>query len=128
MFKQFRRHNRANIKRQEDRKYYIGKKKVAVNRNKRTGQTFDSLKDLVTKCAEDESVLNQLTVKPATRPKRSTRYPFGMGDVVKFRGGIYVVKGFTGNYLGFVDTIDSKYNKNMKEAELVIKNQGIVCI
>ncbi len=127
LFKQFRRHNRANIKRQEDRKYYIGKKKVAVNRNKRTGQTFDSLKDLVTKCAEHETVLNLLTVKPATRPKRSTK-PFGMGDVVKFRGGIYVVKGFTGNYLGFVDTIDSKYNKNMKEAELVIKNQGIVCI
>ena len=140
LFKQFRRHNRANIKRQEDRKYYIGKKKVAVNRNKRTGQTFDSLKDLVTrgamltlrqhafrKCAEHETVLNLLTVKPATRPKRSTK-PFGMGDVVKFKGKIYVVKGFTGNYLGFVDAVDDKYNKNMKEAELVIKNQGIVCI
>jgi len=127
LFKQFRRHNRANIKRQEDRKYYIGKKKVAVNRNKRTGQTFDSLKDLVTKCAEHETVLNLLTVKPATRPKRSTK-PFGMGDVVKFRGGIHIVKGFTGNYLGFVDAADGKYNKNIKEAELVIKNQGIVCI
>ena len=127
LFKQFRRHNRANIKRQEDRKYYIGKKKVAVNRNKRIGQSFDSLKDLVTKCAEDETVLNRLTVKPATRPKRSSK-PFGMGDVVKFRRGIYIVKGFTGNYLGFVDTVDGKYDKNMKEAELIIKNQGIVCI
>jgi hypothetical protein len=46
-FKQFRRHNRANIKRQADRKYYLGKVKVAVNRHKRTSQTYDSLDDLV---------------------------------------------------------------------------------
>ena len=51
-----------------------------------------------------------------------------MGDVVKFRRRIYIVKGFTGDYLGFVDTVDGKYDKNMKEAELIIKNQGIVCI
>ena len=65
-FKQFRRHNRANIKRQEDRKYYIGKKKVAVNRGKRAGQVFDSLIDLVEK--EGDQILNQLTAKPAIRP------------------------------------------------------------
>ncbi len=122
-FKQFRRHNRANIKRQEDRKYYIGKKKVAVNRNKRAGQIFDSLKDLVKK--EGEQILNQLTVKPATRPKRSTK-PFGMGDVVKYKGKRYVVKGCMGNYLGFVG--QNKYNHLMNKSQLIIKNQGIVCI
>jgi hypothetical protein len=122
-FKQFRRHNKANIKRQEDRKYYIGKKKVAVNRNKRAGQTFDSLKDLVEK--EGEQILNQIIVKPATRPKRSQK-PFGMGDVVKFNNKFYTVKGFMGNYLGFVG--EEKYNKLMSKSELVMKNQGICCI
>ncbi len=122
-FKQFRRHNKANIKRQEDRKYYIGKKKVAVNRNKRAGQTFDSLKDLVEK--EGEQILNQIIVKPATRPKRSQK-PFGMGDVVKFNNKFYTVKGFMGNYLGFVG--EEKYNKLMSKSELIMKNQGICCI
>jgi len=122
-FKQFRRHNRANIKRQEDRKYYIEKKKVAVNRNKRAGQTFDSLKDLVAK--EGNSVLNKINAKPATRPKRSTK-PFGMGDVVSFNGERYVVKGFTGNYLGFIG--EEKYNKSMKKAHLLSKNQGTCCL
>ncbi len=122
-FKQFRRHNKANIKRQEDRKYYIGKKKVAVNRNKRAGQTFDSLKDLVEK--EGEQILNQIIVKPATRPKRAQK-PFGMGDVVKFNNKFYTVKGFMGNYLGFVS--DQKYNKLMSKSELIMKNQGICCI
>ncbi len=122
-FKQFRRHNKANIKRQEDRKYYIGKKKVAVNRNKRAGQTFDSLENLVEK--EGEQILNQLTVKPATRPKRAQK-PFGMGDVVKYQDKFYTVKGFTGNYLGFVN--EEKYNKLMSKSELIIKNQGICCI
>ena len=88
-FKQFRRHNRAVIQRQEDRKYYIGKKKVANNRGKRTGQKGDSLKELVTK--KGESILNKLTVKPATRPKRSSK-PFGMGDVISFKGQVFTVK------------------------------------
>lgn len=122
-FKQFRRHNRANIKRQEDRKYYIGKKKVAVNRGKRDSQVFDSLIDLVEK--EGEQILNQLTAKPATRPKRSQK-PFGMGNVVKFENKFFTVKGFKGNYLGFIG--EDKYNKPMGKSELIMKNQGICCI
>ncbi|MEA1968036.1 MAG: RNA-guided endonuclease IscB [Thermodesulfobacteriota bacterium] len=122
-FKQFRRHNRANIQRQEDRKYYIGKKKVAVNRNKRAGQTFDSLADLVEK--EGNSILNQLTVKPARRRKRSIK-PFGMGDIVEFEKKRFVVKGFMANYLGFAG--EEKYNKLIKKTHLLLKNQGICCL
>lgn len=122
-FKQFRRHNRANIKRQEDRKYYIGKKKVAVNRKKRTGQTADSLADLVEK--EELSILNKVTARPATRPKRSQK-PIEMGDIVLFEGKRFVVKGFMGNYLGFVG--EQKYNKSMKKSKLLLKNQGICCL
>lgn len=122
-FKQFRRHNRANIKRQEDRKYYIGKKKVAVNRNKRTGQTFESLADLVEK--EGRTILNKVTMKPATRPKRSQK-SIGMGDIILFEDKRFVVKGFTGNYLGLVG--EEKYNKSMKKAKLLLKNQGICCL
>ena len=122
-FKQFRRHNKANVQRQEDRKYYIGKKKVAVNRNKRAGQTFDSLSDLVEK--EGEQILNQVIAKPAKRYKRNIK-PFGMGDVVKFNNKYYTVKGIMGNYLGFIN--EDKYNKPMKKSELIMKNQGICCI
>ena len=122
-FKQFRRHNKANIKRQEDRKYYIGKSKVAVNRHRRAGQTFNSLTDLVE--MKGRSILNQLTAKSATRPKRSTK-PFGMGDVVRFENKTYTVKGFTGNYLGFIG--DDKYNKLMRKSEIIVKNQGICCV
>lgn len=123
IFKQFRRHNRSVIMRQEDRKYYIGKQKVAVNRNRRTGQIAESLKDLMGK--KGVSVLNKLTVKPAARPKRSMK-PFGMGDTVRYKGKNQVIRGFTGNYLGFVG--DKKYNKNMNKAESVLKNQGICCV
>ncbi|MBF0224597.1 MAG: hypothetical protein HQK76_03995, partial [Desulfobacterales bacterium] len=122
-FKQFRRQNRANIKRQEDRKYYIGKIKVAVNRNKRTSQKFDSLKDLIAK--QDCNILNLLTVRPAIRPKISQSL-FQMGDVVKYNNKIEIVKGFMGNYLGFI--WKDKYNHNVKNAKLLIKNQGIVCL
>jgi hypothetical protein len=122
-FKQFRRHNRSIIMRQEDRKYYIGRQKIAVNRNRRTGQTSDSLKDLIDR--EGESFLNKLTVRPAARPKRSIK-SFGMGDTVRYEGEIKTIRGFTGNYIGFIG--DKKYNKNMKKAELMLKNQGICCI
>ncbi|MEA1967619.1 MAG: hypothetical protein U9N77_05325, partial [Thermodesulfobacteriota bacterium] len=101
----------------------IGKKKVAVNRSKRTGQKFNSLADLVEK--EGKSILNQLTVKPASRPKRAVK-PFGMGDVVKFEEKRFVVKGIMVNYLGFVG--EEKYNKSMKKTHLLLKNQGICCL
>ena len=122
-FKQFRRHNKANIQRQEDRKYYLDGKKVAVNRNKRAGQTSDSLKDLVKK--KGEAILNKLTVKSATRPKRSIK-PFEMGDTVKYKSKHYTVKGFTGNYLGFVN--QEKYNNLMSKTSTLLKNQGICCV
>ena len=122
-FKQFRRHNKAIIQRQEDRKYYIGKKKVAVNKNKRTGQTFNSLRDLIEK--EGEQILNKITVKPAKRFRRSIKL-FGMGDIIKFKNKYYVTKGIMGKYIGVIN--EEKYNKPMKKSELIMKNQGIVCL
>lgn len=122
-FKQFRRHNRANIKRQEDRKYYIGKVKVAVNRHKRTAQFFDSLEDLVNK--EGVEILNKLTVNKAIRPKRTIKQ-IGMGDIVNYSSKHFIVKGSKGQYLGFIG--DDKYNKSIKKSKLVMKNTGMVCI
>lgn len=90
----------------------------------RNGQGKTAVLDAIT-VAVGPYILNQLTVKPATRPKRSTK-PFGMGDVVKYKGKRYVVKGYMGNYLGFVG--QNKYNHLMSKSQLIIKNQGIVCI
>jgi hypothetical protein len=122
-YKQFRRHNKANITRQEERRYYLDGKRVALNRNKRTGQLFDSLKDLVER--EGQSVLNKLTVKHAIRPKRSIK-PFGMGDVVKYQDKFFTVKGYTGSRLGFIG--EEKYNKPMSKSKRILQNQGICCI
>jgi len=121
-FKQFRRHNRANIQAQIERNYYLGKKKAAINRIKRTGQTFDSLKDLVQ--LKGFEILNKLTVKKGYRRKRTIK-PFGMGDVVSYLKQTYVVKGYTGTSLGFIG--ESKYNFPMKKTIPIIKNTGIVC-
>ena len=46
-----------------------------------------------------------------------------MGDIVKFENGFHMVKGFTGNYFGFIG--EDKYNKPMGKSELIMKNQGI---
>ena len=50
----------------------------------------------------------------------------GMGDVVRYENQYFTVKGYTGNYLGFVN--DKKYNKSMQKAQIVLKNQGICCL
>ncbi len=120
-FKQFRRHNKANIIRQEDRKYYLNKTKVANNRKKRTGQTLDSLKDYIKKGGKADN----LTVKPAIRPKKKKQI-FNMGDIVLYKGKRYVIKGGAGYYVGFVN--HKEYNKKIKNTVLLTRNQGICCL
>jgi hypothetical protein len=121
-YKQFRRHNRANIHAQIERNYYLDRKKVATNRNSRTGQVLDSLKDLVTK--QGIFILNKLTAKKGYRRYRSIKL-FNMGDIVLFGKKRQVVKGYTGTLLGFIN--QPKYSFPMKQTDLILKNQGIVC-
>ena len=122
IYKQFRRHNRSNISRNEDRKYYFNKNKIAINRNKRIGQSFDSLKDINSK------YIDKLTVKPAIKPWRKFK-GFEAGDVVKFddnKNKTYIVKGFMNNYLGLMG--EQKYNFPMKKCKILKRNEGLCCI
>lgn len=67
----FRRHDRAVVSRQEERKYYLGDKLVAKNRNKRMEQKGDSLKEFRT--AHPKDVANLKVVKGTAKYKNLKR-------------------------------------------------------
>ena len=52
---QYRRHDRANIKSQRERTYYLDRKIVAKNRKKRTDQKSDSLQEWYLKVKADKN-------------------------------------------------------------------------
>lgn len=120
-YKQFRRHNRANIEYQRERNYYLENKKVAVNRHKRVGQIVDSLEDLVIK--NGEYITNLISVKPAIRAKRKKKN-ISLGDTIKYKNNFYTVKGSTNNYLCILGNDDIK--PIMSKTNLVFKNTGMV--
>ena len=124
-YKQFRRHHRQIIHAMRDRNYKDGKKIVAKNRRKRTGQTEDSLLELIEN--KGKSIMACLRILPGKKVIRSMFKAFAKGDVVKYKGKHYVVKGYgeMGRRLGFVDCKDYVPTK---ECRLVTRNQGLVCI
>lgn len=124
-FKQFRRHHRQIIHAVRDRNYKLEKKIVAKNRSKRTGQLTDSLKELVEK--EGRQILCRLQILPGKKVKRSNFGAFRKGDVVRYKGRRYVVKGYgeMGRRLGFVG---QKQYVLAKDCQLITRNTGIVCL
>ncbi len=124
-FKQFRRHHRQITHAVRDRNYKEGKKIIAKNRRKRTGQLTDSLLELLE--SKDQQYLHSLRVLPGKKVTRSNFNEFSKGDVVRYKGKTYVVKGYgeMGRSLGFVN--EKKYVPT-KDCRLVIQNTGIVCL
>lgn len=124
-FMQFRRHHRQITHAVRDRNYKDGKKIVAKNRRKRTGQSSDSLAELLEN--KGRKYLHSLRVLPGKKVKRSAFNEFAKGDVVRYKGKTYVVKGYgeMGRSLGFVN--EKKYVPS-KDCQLVIRNTGIVCL
>jgi len=61
---QFRRHDRAIIKAQKERTYYLDGKAVCKNRHKRTDQKYDSFEEFAVKHPSD---VGRLTVKKSQR-------------------------------------------------------------
>ena len=80
--RRFRRHDRAVMSSQEERKYYLDGKLVARNRNKRTGQTVDSLVEF--RAANSNDIGKLRIVKGIARYKDPTRI---------LPGGIFFVNG-----------------------------------
>jgi len=91
--KQYRRHNRARVSKQEDRKYYLpgDKSAIANNRHKRTGQKIESLAEVK---------IRPVLAIPAKTVYRQKDRDFRPGDIVKnIKKGIsFAVDRIAGGY------------------------------
>ncbi len=123
-FMQFRRHHRQIIHASRERNYKLQNKIVAKNHNKRTGQIEDSLAEFIEKNGKQK--LPELRVLPGKKVKRSEFNIFRKGDIVKYEGNCYVVKGYgqMGRTIGFVG--QKKYVL-AKDCSLVMRGTGFVC-
>ncbi len=117
---QFRRHDRARVKAQKERTYYLNGKKVCKNRHKRTDQKEDSLAEFR---QNNPSDVGRLTVKKSTRSYNDTERDLPGMEVI-YNGKRYIAQG--------------KHNKrytlyglkgagvSYKDYMIVRKNQGLV--
>ena len=88
--RQFRKHDRARIKAQKERTYYLDGKAVCKNRHKRTGQDkTDSLEEFRKKHPSD---VGRLTVKKSKRSYNRLGRELPGAEVV-YRGKRYIVSG-----------------------------------
>ena len=87
--RQFRRHDRAIIKAQKERTYYLDGKAVCKNRHKRTDQKEDSLAEFRIKRPSD---IGKLTVKKSTRSYNDMERCLPGMEVV-FNGKRYITQG-----------------------------------
>ena len=121
-FKQFRRHNRAVVSAQRDRLYKLDGKVVAKNRNKRTGQTFPSLRDYR---EHGRSGGEFDAIYPGIKQVRSGK-GFKPGDVVLCRGEKHVVKGSGAK--GYRTGLVGIGGVRSGDCTLLLCNTGIVCL
>ena len=120
-WQQFRRHNRAAVQ-QKDRKYYAGKKIVAHNRAKRTGQMQPSLRDLRKTLAGQWRLLVAKPAATVMAPRTSDKL-FVSGDTLTTGA---VVRGYssTKRRVYFVDNSFAK----IKETTLWKCNSGLILL
>src|SRR6056297_2992408 len=126
--KQYRRHDRAWVKRLEDRKYYVldmikGKSKViAWNRAKRTSQIKDSLTDF------RKNNLGNVTVKPGRKiyKRGNINRKFVPGDLVRYKDIVDICKGWASTQ-GKVILEKCGYVRQ-RECTVIRRNSGMILI
>jgi hypothetical protein len=126
--KQYRRHDRAWVKRLEDRKYYVinkvtGKSKVvAWNRNRSSIQKKDSLTDFRKK--SNISV----KVKPGRRIYRrnNTKRRFKPGDLINYNGDIDICKGWASTQSKVI--LEKHGYVKQKLCQVIRNNSGLVFV
>lgn len=126
--RQYRRHDRAGIKAQTERSYYLEGKKVCCNRHKRFEQKTDSLEEFREKHSEQD--VSRLTVKPSVR-RYNDRNRIMPGAIFCFNGERHVLSGTltNGNYYRAADdTKKKKTNYPASGCLIVRKNTGLVYI
>lgn len=130
---QYRRHDRANIKSQRERTYYLDRKMVAKNRKKRTDQKSDSLQEWYLKVkaeygtAAAEKMRSRLTVKKSKRSynRKDRVLP---GAVFLYKGKRYVMRSQLtgGKYYRAYGCGDKNFPA--KDCILVERNKGLVYV
>lgn len=126
--KQFRRHNRALIKFQRERIYYLNGKSICKNRHKRFEQEDDSLDEIRQRYGE--SITGQLTVKKSVR---------GYNDMNRIMPGAifyhnnerHVLSGTLTNgkyYRDINDTKEKKTNYPARDCIITRQNTGLVYV
>ena len=123
--KQFRRNNRARTNQLTDRKYYIGKTRVATNRHRRNGQESISLMEF-----RKENPKAIVVAKPGgpimKRPYSDVLYQ--PGDIVRNSETriVYVIRGWASTQCKVVTTegtdIKNRYIQKIKQ------NSGLVIL
>ena len=130
MIQQFRRHDRANIHYQQERSYYLGKEKVAVNRHRRTGQTdivngkkktYPSLAEYVQMHPENAA---RLSVRKSTRGY-NTKDRVLPGALVRYNGSVFIVSGKHNARYQFVQN-DICREAPISQCTLLCCNKGLV--
>ena len=120
---QFRRHDRARVKSQRERTYYLDGKVVAKNRRPRFEQNTPALSDLNLTPAE----ISRLTVRKSLR-YYNTQDRLMPGAVFMRDGKFRVMSGQLsgGAYLRALG--DASTNHPTREARVVARNTGIVMV
>ena len=119
--KQFRRHDRANIKAQRERAYYMDGKAVAKNRRPRFEQSGPALSDLSLSRQE----LSKLTVKKSRR-YYNDKDRIMPGAEFLYEERRYILSGSLSNGKYFRAVGDTKTNCPASKCLVIRKNTGLV--
>ena len=130
--KQYRRHDRANIKAQTERVYRLDGKVVAKNRRKRTEQTSDSLHEFYenqkTLYGEIEArrALSRLTVSKSTRRYNNPNRLMPGAEFV-YNNVRYVLRAQQNNGVYYLAE-DSDERMRADRCQIIKKNRGLVFV
>ena len=142
IMKQFRRHDRAIIKYQRERRYYLDDKLVAANRRKRTSQTDDkkatpqkedSLHEWYLRTVEEKGAAEAKRLQSKLKVVKSTRVYNDMqrdlpGAIFLHQNKRYVLTGrLTGGKYYRAEGYDTK-NFPARDCKIVAKNAGLVFV
>ena len=121
---QYRRHDRAIVKSQRERTYYLDGKAIAKNRKPRFEQSGSALSDLKL----DEEEISKLTVKKSRRYYNDLHRQWHPGDKFFCDGKLYVMTGqlSNGTYLRAYE--EGNRNFPVKKCVRCEFNQGLVYI
>ena len=133
--KQFRRHNRQIVFKQTERRYYIGKEKVATNRKPRFDQKGDSLRDWFDKqvklvgLKEAEKLRSQLRVVKSSRLLNNLKRVLP-GAIFKYENKKYALQAqkSSKNTRYYIPVSDDEVKFNQKKCKILAKNGTIVFV